>query len=303
MKTIETAVASPKSQIPATLTTQLLVNELPVNANVSSNAGPPLACSSAPSSPLMAHSPVVPACTPPVSSNYSASPIKLEKPNSPLALAEVKVSAKSSPVPPLTPTTKSPKTLLVGLPQLKLKSSSVVLKIKGNSSSTASSSSKITLHAATPTASLKGADVHGSSPATLVTTTSNSKNQEAEETDAHFSSFPIDILSKPADSSSSSSSTPRKALRSGDDSRKIIPLRERQFNPNEHCGVINADGVQCKRSLTCKTHAMGLRRAVPGRSQPFDILIATQKQARDQAKLAKQENPSDSPAVSLLLEN
>jgi hypothetical protein len=80
----------------------------------------------------------------------------------------------------------------------------------------------------------------------------------------------------------------KKKKKSKNEPRKVIPLKERSFNPNEHCGVTNAEGHQCKRSLTCKTHSMALRRAVPGRSQPFDNLLASHKKTRDEAKLVKQ---------------
>ena len=49
------------------------------------------------------------------------------------------------------------------------------------------------------------------------------------------------------------------------------------------CGVIIKDGVQCARSLTCKSHSMGAKRAVPGRSLPYDMLLAAY-QKKNQAK-------------------
>lgn len=41
---------------------------------------------------------------------------------------------------------------------------------------------------------------------------------------------------------------------------------------DRHCGVINDKGLPCSRSLTCKTHTVGAKRAVLGRSRPFDEL-------------------------------
>ena len=49
------------------------------------------------------------------------------------------------------------------------------------------------------------------------------------------------------------------------------------------CGVIIKEGVQCARSLTCKSHSMGAKRAVPGRSLPYDMLLAAY-QKKNQAK-------------------
>lgn len=55
----------------------------------------------------------------------------------------------------------------------------------------------------------------------------------------------------------------------------------------KQCGVQLPNGGQCARSLTCKSHSMGAKRAVPGRSLPYDMLLqAYQKknQARQQSK-------------------
>lgn len=53
----------------------------------------------------------------------------------------------------------------------------------------------------------------------------------------------------------------------------------------KQCGVPLPLGGFCARSLTCKTHAMGAKRAVPGRSAPYDVLLQ-QYQKRNQAKIA-----------------
>ena len=53
------------------------------------------------------------------------------------------------------------------------------------------------------------------------------------------------------------------------------------------CGVLLPNGQQCARSLTCKSHSMGAKRAVPGRSKPYDLLLAAyqkQNQAKQQRK-------------------
>lgn len=51
------------------------------------------------------------------------------------------------------------------------------------------------------------------------------------------------------------------------------------------CGVPLPNGGFCARSLTCKTHSMGAKRAVPGRSAPYDQLLAAY-QRKNQARLA-----------------
>lgn len=49
------------------------------------------------------------------------------------------------------------------------------------------------------------------------------------------------------------------------------------------CGVLIKEGVRCARSLTCKSHSMGAKRAVGGRSLPYDMLLAAY-QKKNQAK-------------------
>jgi SAGA-associated factor 73 len=52
----------------------------------------------------------------------------------------------------------------------------------------------------------------------------------------------------------------------------------------KQCGVWDPEkGTMCARFLTCKTHSMSAKRAVPGRSQPYDILLA-QWQRKSQTK-------------------
>lgn len=49
------------------------------------------------------------------------------------------------------------------------------------------------------------------------------------------------------------------------------------------CGVFLPNGAPCARSLTCKSHSMGAKRAVAGRSLPYDMLLAAY-QKKNQAK-------------------
>lgn len=54
------------------------------------------------------------------------------------------------------------------------------------------------------------------------------------------------------------------------------------------CGVILPNGQPCARSLTCKSHSMGAKRAVAGRSLPYDMLLAAyqkKNQAKQQSEL------------------
>ncbi|KAI5841086.1 SCA7, zinc-binding domain-containing protein [Morchella snyderi] len=54
----------------------------------------------------------------------------------------------------------------------------------------------------------------------------------------------------------------------------------------KQCGVQLPNGALCARSLTCKSHSMGAKRSVLGRSQPYDVLLAAY-QKKNQAKQQK----------------
>lgn len=60
------------------------------------------------------------------------------------------------------------------------------------------------------------------------------------------------------------------------------------------CGVILPNGQPCARSLTCKSHSMGSKRAVPGRSLPYDMLLAAY-QKKNQAKQQKAAIDANAP--------
>ncbi|KAG1209197.1 hypothetical protein G6F69_006559 [Rhizopus microsporus] len=56
------------------------------------------------------------------------------------------------------------------------------------------------------------------------------------------------------------------------------PISEKKKTPldlDKQCGVIYGPyGLPCTRSITCKTHSMSAKRAVEGRSQPYNVLLA-----------------------------
>ncbi|PWN38347.1 SCA7-domain-containing protein [Meira miltonrushii] len=55
------------------------------------------------------------------------------------------------------------------------------------------------------------------------------------------------------------------------------------------CGVINDKGLPCSRSLTCKSHSMGAKRAVLGRCKPYDELLLEWQKIHNPALVAKLE--------------
>lgn len=60
-------------------------------------------------------------------------------------------------------------------------------------------------------------------------------------------------------------------------------------NLDRQCGVINNKGLPCSRSLTCKSHSMGAKRNVAGRSQPYDTLLFEWQKATNPAFVARLE--------------
>ncbi|KAI7872617.1 SCA7, zinc-binding domain-containing protein [Mucor mucedo] len=61
--------------------------------------------------------------------------------------------------------------------------------------------------------------------------------------------------------------------------QKATPKKKAPLDLDRQCGVIiTPSNHPCTRSLTCKIHAMGAKRSVEGRTQPFnDLLAAYQK--------------------------
>lgn len=66
---------------------------------------------------------------------------------------------------------------------------------------------------------------------------------------------------------------------------KPAPKIKAPVDVEKQCGVPLTGGGLCARSLTCKTHSMGAKRAVVGRSAPYDQLLA-QYQRKNQVKMA-----------------
>lgn len=84
---------------------------------------------------------------------------------------------------------------------------------------------------------------------------------------------------------------PMKSSKTSDQSKKDKKVKKTEVKPKgpvdveRQCGVPLPQGGLCARSLTCKSHSMGSKRAVTGRSQPYDILLA-QYQKKNHAKLS-----------------
>lgn len=65
---------------------------------------------------------------------------------------------------------------------------------------------------------------------------------------------------------------------------KLLPCKDREYDPDKHCGVKTGDmDKPCTRSLTCKTHSLTLRRSVVDRSKVFDELLAEHRASKEAA--------------------
>lgn len=86
---------------------------------------------------------------------------------------------------------------------------------------------------------------------------------------------------------------PAKKKKKKDDKTKA-PRPKAPVDVEKQCGVELPNGGQCARSLTCKSHSMGAKRAVPGRSAPYDKLLM-EYQRKNQAKLQKAQFDASAP--------
>lgn len=75
----------------------------------------------------------------------------------------------------------------------------------------------------------------------------------------------------------------KKKLKKDEPPKPKMPKPKGPVDVEKQCGVLLPNGGYCARSLTCKSHSMGAKRGVPGRSMPYDFLLA-QYQKKNQAK-------------------
>ncbi|EEB09937.1 hypothetical protein Phum_PHUM004790 [Pediculus humanus corporis] len=69
------------------------------------------------------------------------------------------------------------------------------------------------------------------------------------------------------------------------DKKKSERKADKIYDPDKHCGVINDNGKPCVRSILCKVHQVALKRAVPNRTMPYDMLIKILKNQNDEEKI------------------
>lgn len=128
--------------------------------------------------------------------------------------------------------------------------------------------------------------------------TKTSKKRKAEDT--------MDLTSSTATNGGSSKKVPLKTAKAGAGEKKDTKKSKKQgeakvkgpVDVEKQCGVPLPQGGLCARSLTCKSHSMGSKRAVTGRSQPYDILLA-QYQKKNHAKLSMSKSSTFSSSSIL----
>lgn len=96
-------------------------------------------------------------------------------------------------------------------------------------------------------------------------------------------------------------SSPDKKQQNGAKGGKHRRVSGRVFDPNKHCGVLDPETKRpCTRSLTCKTHSLTHRRAVPGRRKDFDVLLAEHKgRAKEKETGPKKDVQAGSQSVQV----
>ncbi|EME84969.1 uncharacterized protein MYCFIDRAFT_83020 [Pseudocercospora fijiensis CIRAD86] len=87
---------------------------------------------------------------------------------------------------------------------------------------------------------------------------------------------------------------PTKKKKRKDEPKTKAPRPKAPVDVEKQCGVELPQGGQCARSLTCKSHSMGAKRAVPGRSAPYDKLLM-EYQRKNQAKMQKAAFDANAP--------
>ncbi|EEB05092.1 SAGA complex subunit Sgf73 [Schizosaccharomyces japonicus yFS275] len=131
-------------------------------------------------------------------------------------------------------------------------------------------------------------------------TDSNTRDKDSKES-RKPSKAAAAATSSSANPSNSSTTTKASSKRKG-----AVKVRA-PVDVEKQCGVLLPNGQMCARSLTCKTHSMGSKRAVPGRSQPYDVLLAAyqkknyariQRQRLENAKSVQNEDENEGPVDS-----
>ncbi|KAL2005460.1 hypothetical protein VTN00DRAFT_2671 [Thermoascus crustaceus] len=97
-----------------------------------------------------------------------------------------------------------------------------------------------------------------------------------------------------ADEDKDNKGEPSKKKKKKEEPKPKVPKPKGPVDVEKQCGVTLPNGQQCARSLTCKSHSMGAKRAVPGRSLPYDMLLQAY-QKKNQARQQKAAIDANAP--------
>lgn len=82
----------------------------------------------------------------------------------------------------------------------------------------------------------------------------------------------------------------------------MLTIANNPLDYDRQCGVINDKGLPCSRSLTCKTHTVGAKRAVQGRTRLYDELFIEWQRAHNpnfKEPVPKRERESKAAAAAV----
>ncbi|PGH13246.1 hypothetical protein AJ79_03805 [Helicocarpus griseus UAMH5409] len=119
------------------------------------------------------------------------------------------------------------------------------------------------------------------------------KGQKSAKKSAGGEDGPKKGKKRKADADDDKDKEPKKKKKK-DEPKPKVPKPKGPVDVEKQCGVPLPNGGQCARSLTCKSHSMGAKRAVPGRSLPYDMLLQAY-QKKNQARQQKAAIDANAP--------
>ncbi|KAG5297861.1 SAGA complex component [Histoplasma ohiense] len=119
------------------------------------------------------------------------------------------------------------------------------------------------------------------------------KGQKSAKKSAGGDDGPKKGKKRKADGDDDKEKEPKKKKKK-DEPKPKVPKPKGPVDVEKQCGVPLPNGGQCARSLTCKSHSMGSKRAVPGRSLPYDMLLQAY-QKKNQARQQKAAIDANAP--------
>lgn len=131
----------------------------------------------------------------------------------------------------------------------------------------------------------KAADKEGEEDAPGEKDEESMKGQKSAKKSAAPEDGPKKGKKRKTDGDEDKAQEPKKKKKKDEPKAKAKP--KGPVDVEKQCGVPLEGGGQCARSLTCKSHSMGAKRSVPGRSLPYDMLLQSY-QKRNQARQQSQ---------------